>query len=42
MGHDAIPNRTDNDRFLRPNNERTDEGFGFSNGFWTDAWFSAG
>jgi hypothetical protein len=34
MGPGAIPIRTENDRFLKPDNERTDDGFGFSNGFW--------
>jgi hypothetical protein len=34
LGHGALPTRTDNDRFLKPNNERNDDGFGFPNGFW--------
>jgi hypothetical protein len=34
LGHGATPTRTDNDRFLKPDNERNDDGFGFSNGFW--------
>ncbi len=36
LGHGVIPTRTDNERFLKPNNERSDDGFGFSNGFWND------
>jgi hypothetical protein len=34
LGRGAIPARTDNERFLKSNNERNDDGFGFSNGFW--------
>jgi hypothetical protein len=30
----ARTSRRDNDRFPKPNNERTDDEFGFSNGFW--------
>jgi hypothetical protein len=42
LGHGATPTRTDNDRFLKPDSERNDDGFGFSNGFWNGARFSAG
>jgi hypothetical protein len=42
LGRGAIPTRTDNDRFLKPDNEPNDDGFGFSNGFWNGARFSAG
>jgi hypothetical protein len=38
LGHGAIPTRTGNERFLESNNERNDDWFGFSNGFWNDVW----
>ncbi len=38
LGHGAITTRTDKERFLKPNSERNDDGFGFSNGFWNGFW----